>query len=407
MNQDFIPIWRVASPTQTAPNPEWMSFHVLSEAERCPLASTLRRSTYAQLWEGRGYPNRPTVSAAIGIVVHSAAQLLMRELMTDGVASNRDEGSFETLRRLGGFSAVLNKEVSAFVRNQGMNPRFQAVASAFERSLFSKLPRMRELLQELLSEQKWIVRQFESGETNSQNRRSLTQSRYRLRMGTSFEVELQDSALRWKGRVDAITLTNDSCSISDLKTGEQSESHIDQLKIYSILWEADRELNPDRLPIGELKIYYGSSSISLDHPTTQTIREWRSALTERTERVQQQLALSPVPAYPSVDNCRNCQTKLPCNEYWKSRFQDAEDPFQDLELTLVARRGDAGWLARETRNGSGQRELLLTRPNGGAPYWDEMASGALLRLTDAHFTARDGELPLVAPTTFSEILLLG
>jgi hypothetical protein len=405
MNQDFIPIWRVASPTQTATNPEWMSFHLLSEAERCPLASTLRRSTYAQLWDGRGYPKRPAVSAAIGIVVHSAAQFLMQELMTDGVASNRDEGSFETLRRLGGFSAVLNKEVSAFVRNQGINPRFQAVASAFERTLFSKLPRMRELLQELLSEQKWLERQSESAETSAKNRPSQNPSRYRLRLGTSFEVELQDPALRWKGRVDAITLTNDSCSISDLKTGEQSVAHIDQLKIYSILWEADKELNPDNVPIGELKIYYGSSSVSLDLPTKQTMKDWRSALADRTARAEQQLALSPVPAHPSGDNCRNCQTKLQCNEYWKLRFQDTADPFQDLELTLVSRRGSAGWLVRET--GNGQRELLLTRPNGGAPYWDEMVSGTRLRLTDAHFTDRDGELPLVLPTTFSETLLLG
>jgi hypothetical protein len=116
----------------------------------------------------------------------------MRELMTDGVASNRDEGSFETLRRLGGFSAVLNKELSTFILSQQSNPRFQVVASAFERHLFSKLPRMRELLQELLSEQKWIVRESVSGQTVAQNKPPRVSSRYRLRQGTSFEIELRD-----------------------------------------------------------------------------------------------------------------------------------------------------------------------------------------------------------------------
>jgi hypothetical protein len=171
------------------------------------------------------------------------------------------------------------------------------------------------------------------------------------------------------------------------------------------LWEGDKELNPDGLPIGELKIYYGSSSISVDLPTKQTIKELRSALANRTARVEQQLSLSPIPAFPSVDNCGNCQTKLLCNEYWKVRFRDSADSFQDLDLTLVHKRGDSGWVARETRSGSVHRELLLSRPNGGAPYWDEMTPGTRIRLTDAHFTDRDGDLPLAVPTTFSEALL--
>jgi PD-(D/E)XK nuclease superfamily len=203
-----------------------------------------------------------------------------------------------------------------------------------------------------------------------------------------------------------ITVFNDSCSIFDLKTGEPSDSHIEQLRVYSVLWDGDRELNPDRLPLRELKILYGSSAISLDLPTRETLGKWRSAIAERTESVVEQLAASPTPARPSAENCSGCQVKLLCNEYWKLRSQSLEDPFQDLEINLMSKQSDVGWVAQDTRNGVSSRELLFIRPNGSVPYWDELTPGMRIRLTDAHYTDREGEIPLVVATTFSEAVLI-
>lgn len=397
-----IPIWRVSAPTQAAMAPEWMSFHMLLEVEKCPLASTLKRSTYAQLWDGVGYPSKPSISAAVGSIVHSAAQHLMRELMRDGVASNRDEASIDTLRRLGGLSTVLNKESTAFIERERLNPRFQSFAPAFERSLAMKLPRMRELLQELLSEQKWVVRPI-AATTKPQ---APSSSRSRLRDGTSFEVEVRNPAIRWKGRIDAITLDHGLCSISDLKTGEPSDSHIEQLKTYSVLWHGDKEINPDGIPIAALTIYYGSSPVSVKPLTLEEVATLRASIVDRTTRAEQDLALSPTPARPSESNCLFCQVKLLCPEYWKTRQIDSPENFQDLELALISKRNDFVWIARETRNGIAGRELLLTRPNGGAPYWEDLAPGLHLRLTDAHVTAREQDFPLAVPTTFSEALVV-
>lgn len=61
---------------------------------------------------------------------------------------------------------------------------------------------------------------------------------------------------------------------------------------------------------------------------------------------------------------------------------------------------------QDTRHGSSPRELLLTRPNGGLAYWDELASGMRIPITDAHFTVREGEIPLVVATTFSEAVMI-
>jgi hypothetical protein len=292
-----------------------------------------------------------------------------------------------------------------FIQGEQTNPRFQSFASAFE-NLSNKLPRMSELLQELLSEQEWIVRRPGPNEKPLPDGWSLEPKRHRLRPGTSFEIELREPEMKWKGRVDAITLFNDSCSISDLKTGEPSESHIEQLRVYSVLWDGDRDLNPDRLPVSGLKIFYGSSVIYLDLPTKETLAEWRSAIVDRTERAEQELAVSPPPARPSPENCSGCQVKLLCDEYWKLRAQGLEEPFQDLELNLLSKRGDFGWVAQDTRNGAASRELLFTRPDGRVPYWDELTPGVRIRLTDAHYTDREGETPLVLPTTFSEVVLI-
>jgi hypothetical protein len=77
-----------------------------------------------------------------------------------------------------------------------------------------------------------------------------------------------------------------------------------------------------------------------------------------------------------------------------------------VEVTLVSKRGDFGWVAIETCHGPSSSEVLFTRPQGNVPYWDELASGTRLRLTNAHYTTREGEPPLVNATTFSEALLL-
>jgi len=75
-------------------------------------------------------------------------------------------------------------------------------------------------------------------------------------------------------------------------------------------------------------------------------------------------------------------------------------------MHLISKRGDVGWVGQDTRNGASSRELLFTRPSRGAPYWDELATGMRIRITDAHYTAREGETPLIIATAFSEVVLL-
>jgi len=120
-----IPIWKVAEPTDQARAPEWMSFHVFKEAQRCPLSVALRRSSYSQLWGGFGYPSRPTAAAVSGIVVHEAAEILLKELAQAGVTSLMHPEAMNVLRRLGGFTKVLENSLVEFFARENDNPRFE------------------------------------------------------------------------------------------------------------------------------------------------------------------------------------------------------------------------------------------------------------------------------------------
>jgi len=401
-----LPVWRVASPTRMIHQVEWMSFYALREAERCPLSSVLRRSEYAQLWDRNGYPDKRTLPAAIGIIVHSAAQVLVRELMSDGVTSSIDEAAMITLRRLGGFSKILSEEVARFVAEERANPRFSAIASTFEQSLLTKLARMRELLQELISAQRWIVRNHKSSALPTLSSPTGSFHRFPLSRGTTFEVELRDHQIKWRGRADSITVNADSCAIADMKTGESSDAHIEQLKIYSVLWDGDSELNPAKLPISDLKIFYGSSVTSLDAPTQGALDEWRASIVQRTQTAQGDLGLVPPPARPSSENCKDCQVKLLCNEYWRSGVQESDAAFRDVEMILTSKRGDIGWNAQEIQNGAACRELLFTRSTPVAPYWDELFEGRRVRITGAYLTSRHEDVSLITASALGEALLL-
>ena len=229
------PLWSVRSPTAKSVAPEWMSFHFLREAEICPRAAMLKTSSYPGLWEGRGYPPKPSAAAVAGLVVHASVEVIVKKFIEAGVISVTDSNAMICLRELGGYSSIISRVLDSYFQKQAANPRFNRSRDALLKSAKLQIPCLRESIQQTLASRAWVLPATTDG-TAKATGVAASKIRFPLRIGTHFEVELIDKDIKWKGRADLVTLTNESCGFVDWKTGQPSDDHHSQMQIYAILW---------------------------------------------------------------------------------------------------------------------------------------------------------------------------
>jgi PD-(D/E)XK nuclease superfamily len=65
-----------------------------------------------------------------------------------------------------------------------------------------------------------------------------------LSLGSHAEVTLTVPQLRLTGRVELLRIAEPGAHITDYKTGAESPSHSEQLRLYALLWDLDRDANP-------------------------------------------------------------------------------------------------------------------------------------------------------------------
>jgi CRISPR/Cas system-associated exonuclease Cas4 (RecB family) len=386
-----------------------MSYSFLAEAEKCPRAAFLKDSDYGELWDKPGYPQRPNAAAVAGSVVHAAAERILRQLIADGVSTTRSTAAAQSMRSLGGFSAVLSSAFEKALEKEAANPRFTEFEFTLRKQIEVRMPRMRESLQEILADRQ-LLASPDSTAGASLPRRGDHQRRSLL-PGTHFEVELRDAVLRWKGRVDMLTLSDEGCSISDIKTGQPDDSHALQLQIYALLWSADSDLNSRQTPVTSLQIGYSAGVVTIEVPTQDESSALRAELLKRTRLIRQELSLPIVPAKPSPSNCGYCQVKLLCDDFWIAMpaMLSPTDKFRHIELTLTRQESDSLWVATTTslKANPHKDEVYIKRPSERVSFWAELLPGIKLRLTDAMVTyGQPDEKPLISITAHTEPLLI-
>ena len=118
-------VFTTVTPTHWQAPPEWMNFHYLVRAEQCPRSAALRHATYSQLWNRRGYPDKPSLAALAGTVVHRAIARIVRALAASGIGSFEDPRSVAILKSLGGYSNVIAESVTDVFQSLAGNPRFE------------------------------------------------------------------------------------------------------------------------------------------------------------------------------------------------------------------------------------------------------------------------------------------
>src|SRR5205823_6764255 len=99
-----------------------------------------------------------------------------------------------------------------------------------------------------------------------------------LGLGYHSEVKLAPKKMAWVGFADAIRLSHDSCEIIDYKTGAESPAHLDQLRIYALLWARDDVVNPNARLATSLAIVYPGSTHLVPPPDERDLDNLEAAL---------------------------------------------------------------------------------------------------------------------------------
>jgi len=169
--------------------------------------------------------------------------------------------------------------------------------------------------------------------------------------GSHTEIELRDDELRLMGRADVITVRETGCTITDYKTGEPSEGHADQLRLYGLLWSRDRRVNPSRIPIAGLVVSYATHDHSIDVPSVADLAGLAREVTSRIATTEKQLALRPPPTMPKPEFCRFCDVRHLCDDYWTTVRPtldvapiESSTSFVDCEGEIARRNGPVSWV---------------------------------------------------------------
>lgn len=326
-------VWYVRLPHNWADAPEWISFPSLREIEACPRRWSLNSASYPDIWSRRGYPPKVYLAALAGKIIHAALETITNALNRAGCVSVKDEHFVRVMRELGGYTKIVEETIKSICNNLEDNPRFTSKSKYISRKLRTSVPALREQLQIMIGKLRLQGGFVAATVSRSQSNRGSTRSA--LNNGTYSEVELRVDQLRWRGFVDALTLSDASCEIVDYKTGMPKPEHEEQVRLYSLLWARDAQLNPIGRTVDRLTLAYSTIDVAVEPPTASQLDILEQEIISRTKAALGLAQQVPPRAMPSIHNCGYCSVRQLCSDYWIPQVQQilAQEVLQELSAT--------------------------------------------------------------------------
>jgi len=311
MTKDVPAMRLVREPPAWTSPPGKMSFSKLRQIESCPRRWALMASDYPQIWGKRGYPEPLVLANIIGRVTHRAIEIIVKEFHRRGCISFDDAHAITAMRELGGFSSVIEKSLDDILSQFSDNPRASGTLDVVKRALHERKGKIREDVRILLSRMLGGRRTLSRDSSQSQSVNGP------LGYGIHPEVRLVNEEMKWAGIADLIRLSSTECEIRDIKTGAPKEEHIEQLRIYSLLWLLDDGINPAGRPASKLTISYINNDVDVPPISVSEVSALRDELMARTKTAQEKAAGRPPEAIPREENCRRCLVRHLCGAYWE------------------------------------------------------------------------------------------
>ncbi len=381
--------------------PSIWSYSSLKEVETCPMRYSLSRADYPDLWDQRGYPRLPNPAAIRGDVVHGALEIIVKALVRAGCSSTRSAEAVAVLRDLGGYTKVAEGVLAVHLARLEGNPRLgDDRRNQLASSLADWVPEAREQIQTYLN--RMHLRPLTASATVPTT--SDSTARHPVRNGDHPEKELVAEQLRLQGRIDLLSVGSRGARITDFKTGAEDPSHRDQLRLYALLWAADKTANPDGLPVTDLVAAYPDHETAVPVPSADDLVRLREDLAVAIEAADTAVTVDR-PTASLGEHCGLCGVRGLCDPYWATgaaRTADIPDGgWYDLTGTVLREHGVKSFVLAERQTGS---HILLRTPTPGftPPLGSRIRALGVRRVVDPD----DDKSLIAALTSTSEVLEL-
>lgn len=340
--------------------PSVWSYSSLKELESCPRRWMLSRAAYPDVWNRNGYPAVPVVAADFGVIVHQTVERLAKAFKEAGIGSPKGADAVSLLRSMGGLKGVVGEAIEEHLATYDGNPR--ATPERLDRAhheLTRRIDEASDLVKGFLGRGALPVSVKKKSQAIMQG--SASSSRPPAGPGLHTERSVVSEELRMTGIIDLLTIDNNDVVITDFKTGAEDPSHQDQVRIYALLWDLDRQSNPLRRPTTRLRVSYSARQVDFPVPDEVSLRELQAATAQRIAAADAMTRVLPPAAVPSQDNCRFCHVKHLCDAYWPAvppRVDDASpQAWFDFEGRVIRNNGKMSWLLRTEIEG--QNDVLV------------------------------------------------
>lgn len=379
---DARALYRLTAPTDWAGAPARYSYSTLKSLRECPLRWQLQRSSYG---ETRGFPERPSIAAMTGKIVHSALDHLFRALGAHGLPPVGSAPFQRVLRELALVSRI-RASLRARQDDLSANPRAagqRIIAS--ERDLYNQVCR---LFHPVYAQARTARQERQEGPPRKRMDESIHELLAKLHTkGTLSEVRLIHPTLPLLGIIDLLWDDRGQTRIVDFKTGTPQPQHREQLELYALLWW---RVTGDRPVFLEIRHPAGAETYDVDETTLLALE---ARLVEELRALSADLDHPPCVARPGP-HCRHCDVRALCDTYWTG-CQPAsspvlEDTWGDAELIVIAAVSGAEVLCHD-RAGN---ELTLTFDEDTAATLKPWEPGEQLRVLSALQPTGRAELQL-------------
>ena len=359
------------------------SYTSLVEAEACPARLQLAHRAYPTLWDRQGFPSRTNYAALKGSIIHRCVQMFVNTLTEMPDVDGKQE---QALRAVGGISQLVTAASEEELNEAQKNPRSRALIKVWERKLNEDEESLRLKVQGLLRMLPDVAQRISGAET-SREASSL------IRKGTYSEFWLESRRARIVGSADLLNCQDPHDRIVDFKTGERSETHEAQVRLYAAMWLED-ERNANSRPVS-MAASYADSDVEFGqlHPEdAPDVLDWWKQRSDQAELV---LGQESVLANPAPELCSTCRVKPACDTYWQDlvpRESLFAKQFFDVELVLVEQLGSKTWRIQPIAAPSGEIPLVLNFD------WlpRDLATGDRLRLLGVQFRPESDEASAIA-----------
>lgn len=381
----------------------------MSEIESCPRRWAFRNAHYPDIWDGRGFPERPSLPALRGRVVHKSLELIVRALVDARCRSLEDLTTIDVLRDLGGFTKVIQTSIKRELDRYRDNPRATPILGHLNGQLHAIRAELRTDTQTLLAQSGFQGNDRAVERTS----RGETKGRFPLVHGVYSEVDLVDESNAWTGVADMMVISEECCEIRDYKSGQPKDTDHLQLQIYAWIWSQDHVRNPDKRLADKLTLVYLSGPVDVPVPNTDELELMSKQLSDRAAKIAVDLSADPPPIRPNEQVCKYCQVRQLCQGYWDSleNFGEATigSRLVDVQLTIEGRRGPNTWDVQIHSGPAGVRRgsAILADPKGAFEF-NDVASMRMLTASYAEpeLDDLDPDTPVVTVGRYSEVFLV-